>query len=383
MSEYVDPQTKKTIQILREFLRKQGKGKAYIRGGKKLFEKAHKQLLSGQDNRVSIKILSRAFKWLHDHGEITVKTWVADPGYPGTGNMLLNLEALPMQPHEILWSESVEESQFSNKDQAILDTALWANNFKDSSKPFMGKILDCLYNFRANPAPAGKPLYDVSAQHFLGSSKLLDFLSATTLATIGIDTAIYTGPYRYIIVAGKPAPKAVILVENPHAFETAVRADINLEHTWISAYGFGLSLDKGKDHGKLLENNIVEHRDSLIPIVRKGSPESLKNLFGNTNIFFWGDLDQAGLQIYHNIKKSLSNLKLSALYWPMLEYLKQGNSHPYVKAVGKEGQTAFKGDREDLEEILIACESFAVDQESIRGELIMDLCGAGFPPINK
>lgn len=377
MTEYITPQEKRIVDSLREFLRKQGKGKSCVRGGENLFEKAGKEVLSKENSRIGVRALGKAFKWLIDHDEIKVKTWVADPGYPGKGNITLNLKHLPLKPYEILWIKAVQESPFSEQNKGTLSQPELAEKLKDFSFSGMGRVLDCLYTFRDNPSPAGESLYNVSAQNFLGSSKLLDHISAHILAKIGIDSTIYPGPPKYIIVAGNPNPRSVILVENPHSFEAAVRADKNLEHTWISAYGFGLSLDKSKEYGKLMVNNLTDHRESLISLTRNGSPEDLTKLLESPNLMFWGDLDMAGMLIYSNLKKSFPNVKLSALYQPMLEHLRNGTAHPYVKAVGKEGQRLFKSNCKMVTGILAECREVAVDQEVVTGEQVIMFVNQG------
>lgn len=92
---------------------------------------------------------------------------------------------------------------------------------------------------------------------------------------------------------------------------------------------------------KLLANNLALHQSSLIPLIRKGNPPDLTVLLQDKELMFWGDLDMAGLKIYSDLKLSFPQIRLSGLYYPMVDLLHQGMAHPYVKATGKEGQKPF------------------------------------------
>lgn len=196
---------------------------------------------------------------------------------------------------------------------------------KGFSRAQQGKILENIFLLQEHQhSLKGAQQYDVSAIYFLGSSKLLSCI-AKDLKALGIDTDLFAPAYKYIAVAGNPNPRSVILVEKPHSFEAAVRADKDLLHTWISSYGFGLSLDKSKDYGGMLVNNLIEHQESLIPLTRAGSPGQIdiRALLQHENLLFWGDLDIAGMQIYTHLKKSFPQIQLSGLYRPMLTHIKK------------------------------------------------------------
>ena len=92
-------------------------------------------------------------------GRLRPKLGLPILGTQGLVTCCLILKHCRCSPMKYYGLKPYRKSQFSNKDQTILDTALWANNFKDSSKSFMGRILDCLYTFKCKPGTTrGAPL---------------------------------------------------------------------------------------------------------------------------------------------------------------------------------------------------------------------------------
>lgn len=191
----------------------------------------------------------------------------------------------------------------------------------------------------------------------------------------------FSSSYRYISVAGKKDPDAVIIVENPHCFETAVRADESLQYSWISSYGFGIALEKDLKYGELLIGNLTkENQETVILLTRKGSPEPLSALLSHKNLFFWGDLDLGGMQIFLKLQSNLPNLRLSGLYRCLTNEFKSGNTHPYTKAVAKEGQRPFSVENPEIKELLDISLQGGVDQEVVWKDQIMALAGVGYKP---
>jgi len=87
-------------------------------------------------------------------------------------------------------------------------------------------------------------------------------------------------------------------------------------------------------------------------------PPSLETIFGLKQMFWWGDLDLAGIDIYQRLKSKFPTLQLSAAYRPMITLLKTGNGHPYAKCTGKEDQVkrytnAKWGD--DIKSLVVLC----------------------------
>jgi hypothetical protein len=207
-----------------------------------------------------------------------------------------------------------------------------------------------------------------SASGRLGSSKLLFGLPKAPLRALGIDAdALAPGP-TYFIIAGPPAPECVVFVENPNAFERAVAVTADLPVAWISAYGFGgLALDNGQ---RLVTGLVTPSQ--VVPVIRAGAPPDLPALLAHPRLHHWGDLDRAGLQIYHAMRARLPTLKLSALMTPMIDLLQAGGGHPYLELTGKPRQKDWTPDDPQIKALLAFCAARAVDQEHLSNAQIQD-----------
>lgn len=221
-----------------------------------------------------------------------------------------------------------------------------------------------------------QPIFLVSAKYFLASSKLLEELPRRSLMAFGIDISQFSQHPPYVMVAGCKNPKTVVLVENPTSFELAITTKAVESCAFIATFGFGLS-HSNSEHGGQLAAIVESGFAKAVTLTREGSDSlSAQILLSHQNITFWGDLDPAGLQIYLRLKNKIPNLKLSALYKPMLESLKLNNcSHPYVDITKKFGQTDMKVSCNDSEinVLLDLVKSRGIDQEFISPELIQEL----------
>lgn len=239
------------------------------------------------------------------------------------------------------------------------------------------KILDGLARLREEQSQlAGTPQFLVSAQFLCASSKMLSRLGSRAIKAFGIDLAKFPAHPLYIVTAGATNPQAVILVENPAAFELATKTAAVERCVFIATFGFGLS-KVSEDYGNQLAAIVENGLSGAITLTREGSSvPPARELLKHENITFWGDLDIAGVQIYERIAKRIPSLKLSALYQPMIDAATAGdNRHPYVAAVGKSGQTMFSATREDSRAVLRYCSEWAVDQEFVTESQINVLAG--------
>ena len=275
-----------------------------------------------------------------------------------------------LSEHEKIWLHCLDEGCETIRDRdALLNIGPKLQGFNfDRQK----RLLAGLNQLREKQdSLAGQALYDISSRFLLGSSKLLESIKKEALM-FGIKYDSFSASYRYISVASPPNPKAVILVENPHSFETAVQADVNQEYTWLCSYGFGIALDKNYKYGELLLKNLTEHKEQLIILTRSGEPPELESLLSSANLSFWGDLDTGGLSIFLQLKKTMPHLKISPLYTPMVNSLEAGDYHPYAKIVGKSGQLPFKSSDKEIMELMAICYNKGVDQESVSLELVSE-----------
>lgn len=351
------------ITLIRESLRKLSKRNASLRP-RDFIERLQK------DTKLHIIEIREGLKALRKDGEI-IAEWSSNN--EPLSMIQLNLAPLPKSDTEIKWTETISESrELSDIDrEALLGLHSALNGIEEAD---MRHLLAGLINLKNKQHEyIGQPMFNVSAEFLLGSSKLLGVLPSLSLKAFGIDRDKFISHPSYLVVAGPPNPKAVVLVENPHAFELAVSSGAAKEAAWIVTFGYGLSKSK-EDYGKQLSEIVTQSTTREIKtLVRYGNPPPLEDLFSYVNLFFWGDLDKEGIRIYERIRKKLPQIRLSALYKPMIAAVTDSKtSHPYVEAVGKEGQEPLK-DELFTAQLLKACEIRAVDQEIVKASEIINL----------
>ena len=220
------------------------------------------------------------------------------------------------------WREIVKSSP---EGQSLLPchTAL-----TDWSQENMQKLFDGLLWLKSDlPDAYQMTVYEASARYLLGSSKLLDSLGKRSLQQFGIDTTLFKKAVSYVVTAGPEQPEQVLLIENPQSFEACIQLGLHQRAGLVSTFGYGL--------GWL---QVISNSESVVGISREGAAQNLLNLLKHPKLYFWGDLDHEGLKIYQAIKQQYPQCCLSRLYLPMIEKLSAGFHHPYVKAVGKDGQ---------------------------------------------
>ncbi len=266
--------------------------------------------------------------------------------------------------HESMWASALALSGINDGDVSALEPL--AASMQGFSDIQMLAIIDGLKGLRhEQQALFGQPLFNVSAKYLLGSSKILSIFNNRALKSFGIEIDRFPDRPPYIVVGGNDQnPEAVILVENPISFETAIQSNAGSRCAFVCTFGFGLS-NVGSEFGYQLAGAI--ETGNLIVLNRHGSQfQSFDNLMQHPQVHFWGDLDMAGMQIFDRIACKVPQLKLSAIYLPMFEALTDpARRHPYVAAVGKSGQRIFAAVRKEAEAILSRCSEYAVDQEIV------------------
>jgi hypothetical protein len=211
--------------------------------------------------------------------------------------------------------------------------------------------------------PSGEFMFELSAQHLLGSSKILSTLTEPARRALGV--ASLASVPKYVVVACPPTPQAVVLVENTTSFERAVRAGLHEVVGLIAAYGYGLNQHADSTSGRALIDAVIG--GDVEVLMRAGIKPSWPELLSHATLLFWGDLDREGLRIAAALRVKLPQLRLSALYGPMIERAKTAKTcHPYTLASGKQGQLPWAASGQgDLDEIAAICDRRAVDQESL------------------
>ncbi len=280
----------------------------------------------------------------------------------------------------VRWSHALRNSGLSEDEASALMPC--HDRLADFSEADLGSLIQGLLRLRARQAAErGVPAFVRSARHLLGSSKLLGSLPATALRGFGIEVDTFPNAPAYIVVAGPESPEAVLLIENPHSFEEALAAGCADRIALVATYGYGLSRS-GEAYGNALVESVGAGA-SLIPLVRRGNPPVPDVLFRHPRIFFWGDLDREGLRIYGALRAKIPAVRLSAIYGPLCEFVRQGQSHPYSKAAAKDTQRDAGNVPEDAITCVALCESRAVDQEIVPREEIARLCTCAFEDVNE
>ena len=212
------------------------------------------------------------------------------------------------------------------------------------------------------------PAFLVSARYLNGSSKILNRIGPVARA-FGVTPDRFPQP-RYLMTAAGLRSRALVLVENPLAFEAAVQTDRDLNLAWACSYGYGFALDQ--DYGALLAGALDCDPDNVTLLTRRGNPPQVRELF-SLPPYFWGDLDPAAFGIYLRLKRRFAGLALSPLYREMAAILEQGGGHPYDRFSDKEGQNGLlmpEGLNTEERNLFQLCRERGLDQESLTPEAI-------------
>ncbi|MBB1077148.1 hypothetical protein HUU62_22335 [Rhodoferax sp. 4810] len=247
---------------------------------------------------------------------------------------------------------------------------------KEALRPFFCKVggltfddqvnlVACLAGLESGTAGFDDAGFNVSARNVMGGSKVLSYLAPKMLQALGVPLRLYTSSPRYVLCAGPAKPESSLLIENPRAFENAVRSGLGEFVALVCTYGFGLSYlgQAWRDDAHI--------EDKPVQIVRSGTPPPLTDLLTAKRVFLWADLDLAALSIFKSLQSAIPQLRFSDLYLPMMEMA--GNpmkSHPYALLFEKDGQAVngyatFEFDDPFASEIMACCQSRGVDQEAV------------------
>lgn len=310
-------------------------------------------------------------------------------GVTGTGEPFARVvikapRPAPPDPESLkVWRQALEHAGLDETVQAPLlaaHTALAGMSIND-----LVGLAQALLALRDHLLPQdSRPQFLLSARHLMSSSKLLGQLPASVRQAISADLSGLKEQIPYVVTAGPEDPIAIILIENPWAFELAVESGIADRYGLIATFGYGLSRDS-EAFGRQLAGLLEARAGDLVQLRRHGYPPPIAWMLNHQKISFWGDLDPEGLRIYRRIKARIPSLALSELYEPMLARLERGLGHPYVEATGKAGQEPigaheFKDDQY-ASLLAAACNSRGIDQECLGvQDLVHTLCGSWSDP---
>ncbi len=283
--------------------------------------------------------------------------------------------------HERLWTQALNESSMSEGAKDALQAL--RTKLPDLSVKDMRVLAESLAKLEAISATGCEDAgFNVSARQIMGGSKVLANLAPKMLQALGLSPRLQIPSPRYVICAGPPHPAATLLIENPRAFENAVRSGLCKTVALVCTYGFGLSYLGQAWDSEALEN------DRPVQIVRAGVPPPIASLLKAENVFLWADLDVAALNIFRSLKTAIPQLRFSRIYESMMRMaLEDEKSHPYATIFEKDGQTpiaeaTFQSSDRVVQAIAESCRLRAVDQESVVEAEILLHGRAAYEPLD-
>lgn len=297
---------------------------------------------------------------------------------PASGYIRVQAAAVEPAAHEIFWRQALEDAQVESGVAVFLaQLAPAVADMNATDMQVLARAFQALNGLSAESTDdAG---FNVSARHLMGSSKVLAKLSRQMLAATGLPRRLHAPSPRYILCAGPSEPVATLLIENPCAFENAIRSGLTDDVAIVCTFGFGLSY-LGSE---LWAGDQAPQHDRPIRIVRDGTPPPLGQLLAAEKVFLWADLDLAAMNIFRSLKDAIPQLRMSAIYEEMVPMLSDpARSHLYTALFDKSGQLSrYQGgsavpsrfDDEDVAMLQAACSARAVDQEAVEESSIRRL----------
>lgn len=262
------------------------------------------------------------------------------------------------------WALALGQSSLSPEAKQALEP--FYAKVSDLSSADMASLADCLALLASGGSVSMDGAgFNVSARAIMGGSKVLSALDSRAMQALGLPVRLKTSSPRYVVCAGPTTPVATLLIENPRAFENAVRSRLGETVSLVCTYGFGLSY-----LGQAWIEDL-HSEDKPIQIIRAGTPGSLSELLLAQHIYLWADLDLAALNIYRSLKSAIPQLQFSAIYQVMMEKVKDTKqSHPYASIFEKDGQVSSTTSVEDATDPIVkmlfeCCMHRAVDQEAV------------------
>lgn len=283
---------------------------------------------------------------------------------PASGMIEIVRPEKTISPAEQQWVLTLGQSTLSTRAKRALEP--FYAKVSDLSSVDMTSLVCCLAELASQSIVdmhgAG---FNVSARAIMGGSKVLSALDSKAMQSLGLPARLKTSSPRYVVCAGPPAPVATLLIENPRAFENAVRSGLGETVALVCTYGFGLSY-----LGQAWIED-MHSEDKPIQIIRAGAPGSLSELLRAQQVYLWADLDLAALSIYKTLKSAIPQLQFSAIYQVMMEMVKLAKrSHPYASIFEKDGQAlstiSVVETTDPVVRVLFeSCKLRAVDQEAV------------------
>lgn len=295
---------------------------------------------------------------------------------PVSGYLSVIVETVAPDPQEVAWRDALEVAGMAHAVRELSGLSAVLEGMAPEDLAILARCLRRLTE--VDPMALDDAGFNVSARHLMGSSKVLSMMSGRMMDAVGLPLRLHNSSPRYVICAGPSDPVAILLIENPRAFENAVRCGLSEEVALVCTYGFGL----GYLGQEWLHTTETSEHDQPIMIVREGAPPPLNDLLRAPQVFLWGDLDLAAINIYRALKRAVPQLQMSRIYEAMLPMVADPDcSHPYAEIFDKSGQAKGlvidppRSHDMDLACLFLwrACQTRAVDQEAVSSSAIRSL----------
>ncbi len=190
------------------------------------------------------------------------------------------------------------------------------------------------------PSLASKPmlLREVSAQLFWGMSKVLDKRQGLVAAILGLDECPFLeSPIQLQVHLPQAGYRDVLFIENLMSFERALRSTRGAFDGLALVYASGFKGSAQRLRSPAGCSLFYGSKGALGGGV-KDTFESWLFGRGVTPVYFWGDLDFAGMRILAAMRSSFPGLSAwEPGYAPMLSALLAGQGHS-PEAAEKQGQ---------------------------------------------
>ncbi|BDW91003.1 Wadjet anti-phage system protein JetD domain-containing protein [Thalassospira tepidiphila] len=280
-----------------------------------------------------------------------------------TGLVELNFDLERVySPTEVVWANLLDKFKHTLDDKILSILHKKGTMVEGLTEHQLSDLLSGIAVIASTAMSDPRDRFELSAQNLLGSSKALGKLWPAQRQEPQTQDR-----FSYVVTAGPATPNRILLIENPVSFEACIRNGLDKDDLLICTFGFGVSWDA-----------IVREKRPVYQLVRRGEFSNLPQLLRSREVYFWGDLDKAGLLIFADIRRTLPHLKLASLYRPLINAIHKGNCHPYVALVEKADQKKLIvpnfHDNPAYAMLTELCGTLAVDQEVATDE---DISGLG------
>lgn len=184
---------------------------------------------------------------------------------------------------------------------------------------------------------SGLYLREVSAQLFWGLSKILDSREEAIAELFGVPVCPFAERPVIVHTHIESTPNGILFIENETAYATACRQGYSTRHSLALVFASGFKSTALRLRAP--DGSTVYFSEQSIAVARAAS-WFLSCLRGEqeTDVFFWGDLDFAGMSILKLLRELFPRTRAWRQgYQPMLEILQDGGGHTSLEAA-KQGQ---------------------------------------------